>query len=218
MHTHTHKRGHGESVFACASTLVWRGEYRAQTGIWRLLGFVSARTIKGRSITYTHTHTHTRTRTQKTFSCRPCGRPRWAPRTSRTSSWCAKCAPSWLSSISQAAAIVSTVHDRAALASLVQMLEYPARDCWPGQPLLRCAALGVRLFSTQHVHARDNITTSVFSYLLRVYPNGCISVGYFLFLQEQIKDHHQQLSARRLLVPRHWPCPRLARGCHRCWL
>jgi hypothetical protein len=26
-----------------------RGEYRAQTGIWRLLGFVSARTIKGRS-------------------------------------------------------------------------------------------------------------------------------------------------------------------------
>ena len=27
-----------------------RGEYRAQTGIWRLLGFVSVRTIKGRSI------------------------------------------------------------------------------------------------------------------------------------------------------------------------
>ena len=25
------------------------GKYRAQTGIWRLLGFVSARTIKGRS-------------------------------------------------------------------------------------------------------------------------------------------------------------------------
>jgi hypothetical protein len=35
-------------VFACASTLVRRGEYRAQTGIWRLLGFVSVRTIKGR--------------------------------------------------------------------------------------------------------------------------------------------------------------------------
>ena len=34
----------------CASTLVRRGEYRAQTGIWCLLGFVSARTIKGRSI------------------------------------------------------------------------------------------------------------------------------------------------------------------------
>ncbi len=45
-----YRRGHGESVFACASTLVRRGEYRAQTGIWRLLGFVSARTIKGRSI------------------------------------------------------------------------------------------------------------------------------------------------------------------------
>jgi hypothetical protein len=44
-----YRRGHGESVFACASTLVRRGEYRAQTGIWRLLGFVSARTIKGRS-------------------------------------------------------------------------------------------------------------------------------------------------------------------------
>ena len=27
-----------------------RGEYRAQTGIWRLLSFVSVRTIKGRSI------------------------------------------------------------------------------------------------------------------------------------------------------------------------
>ena len=44
-----YRRGHGESVFACASTLVRRGEYRAQTGIWRLLGFVSAGTIKGRS-------------------------------------------------------------------------------------------------------------------------------------------------------------------------
>ena len=44
-----YRRGHGESVFACASTLVRRGEYRAQTGIWRLLGFVSVRTIKGRS-------------------------------------------------------------------------------------------------------------------------------------------------------------------------
>jgi len=43
--------GHGESVFACASTLVRRGEYRAQTGIWRLLVFVSVRTIKGRSST-----------------------------------------------------------------------------------------------------------------------------------------------------------------------
>ncbi len=43
-------RGHGESVFACASTLVQRGEYRAQTGICRLLGFVSVRTIKGRLI------------------------------------------------------------------------------------------------------------------------------------------------------------------------
>jgi hypothetical protein len=42
-------RGHGESVFACASTLVRRGEYRDQTGIWRLLGFGSVRTIKGRS-------------------------------------------------------------------------------------------------------------------------------------------------------------------------
>ena len=45
-----YRRGHGESVFACASTLVRRGEYRAQTGIWRLLNFVSVRTIKGRSI------------------------------------------------------------------------------------------------------------------------------------------------------------------------
>ena len=45
-----YRRGHGESVFACASTLVRRGEYRAQTGIWRLLSFVSVRTIKGRSI------------------------------------------------------------------------------------------------------------------------------------------------------------------------
>jgi hypothetical protein len=44
-----YRRGHGESVFACASTLVRRGEYRAQTGIWRLLSFVSVRTIKGRS-------------------------------------------------------------------------------------------------------------------------------------------------------------------------
>jgi hypothetical protein len=35
----------------CASTLVRRGEYRAQTGIWRLLSFVSVRTIKGRSST-----------------------------------------------------------------------------------------------------------------------------------------------------------------------
>ena len=43
-------RGHGQSVFACASTLVQRGEYRAQTGIWRWLVFVSVRTIKGRSI------------------------------------------------------------------------------------------------------------------------------------------------------------------------
>ena len=45
-----HRQGHGESIFACASTLVRRGEYRAHTGIWRLLGFVSVRTIKGRSI------------------------------------------------------------------------------------------------------------------------------------------------------------------------
>ena len=30
-----YRRGHGESVFACASTLVWRGEYRAQTGTLR---------------------------------------------------------------------------------------------------------------------------------------------------------------------------------------
>ena len=30
-----YRGGHGESVFACASTLVRRGEYRAQTGIWR---------------------------------------------------------------------------------------------------------------------------------------------------------------------------------------
>jgi hypothetical protein len=44
-----YRRGHGESVFACASTLVRRGEYRAQTGIWRLLNFVSVRTIKGRT-------------------------------------------------------------------------------------------------------------------------------------------------------------------------
>jgi hypothetical protein len=44
------------SVFACASTLVRRGEYRAQTGIWRVLGFVSARTIKGRSIDHDSTH------------------------------------------------------------------------------------------------------------------------------------------------------------------
>ena len=44
-----YQRGHGESVFTSASTLVRRGEYRAQTGIWRLLGFVSVRTIKGRS-------------------------------------------------------------------------------------------------------------------------------------------------------------------------
>ncbi len=30
--------------------IIKRGEYRAQTGIWRLLNFVSVRTIKGRSI------------------------------------------------------------------------------------------------------------------------------------------------------------------------
>ena len=54
-----YRRGHGESVFACASTLVRRGEYRAQTGIWRLLSFVSVRTIKGRSIEHTHTNIHT---------------------------------------------------------------------------------------------------------------------------------------------------------------
>ena len=34
---------------------VLRGEYQVQTGIWRLLGFVSARTIKGRSIDFAQT-------------------------------------------------------------------------------------------------------------------------------------------------------------------
>jgi hypothetical protein len=34
-----YRRGHGEGVFACASTLVRRGEYRAQTGIWRFARF-----------------------------------------------------------------------------------------------------------------------------------------------------------------------------------
>jgi hypothetical protein len=43
------KEGHGESVIECASTLVQRGEYRAQTGIWRMLSLVSVRTIKGSS-------------------------------------------------------------------------------------------------------------------------------------------------------------------------
>jgi hypothetical protein len=45
----THQEGHGESIIACALTLVRRGEYRAQTGIWQYANFVSVRTIKGAS-------------------------------------------------------------------------------------------------------------------------------------------------------------------------
>jgi hypothetical protein len=36
----------------------------------------------------------------------------------------------------------------------------------------------------------------LFFYLSKVYPNGYIAVGYFLFLQEQIKDHHHHESGR----------------------
>ena len=32
----------------------------------------------------------------------------------------------------------------------------------------------------------------LFFYLSKVYPNGYIAVGYLLFLQEQIKNHHHQ--------------------------
>jgi hypothetical protein len=48
-----HPGTHGPRVPAEKKVTVgaaWRGEYRAQTGIWRLLNFVSVRTIKGRSI------------------------------------------------------------------------------------------------------------------------------------------------------------------------
>ena len=67
-----YRRGHGESVFACASTLVRRGEYRAQTGIWRLLGFVSVRTIKGRSIFTVIARVCTRLACTRRHRDRPC--------------------------------------------------------------------------------------------------------------------------------------------------
>jgi hypothetical protein len=45
-----------------------------------------------------------------------------------------------------------------------------------------------------HDSAGNMIATSshvfFFLYLSKVYPNGYIAVGYLLFLQEQIKDHH----------------------------
>jgi hypothetical protein len=51
----------------------------------------------------------------------------------------------------------------------------------------------------------------LFFYLSKVYPNGYIAVGYLLFLQEQIKDHHLKLEPHRMqprlagaaLLPRH---------------
>ena len=42
-------------------------------------------------------------------------------------------------------------------------------------------------------HDSDIITRVFFFYLSKMYPNGYIAVGCFLFLQEQIKDHHHHL-------------------------
>jgi hypothetical protein len=49
----------------------------------------------------------------------------------------------------------------------------------------------------------------LFFYLSKVYPNGYIAVGYLLFLQEQIRDHHhlvgQQARAfKNFKVQVHW--------------
>jgi hypothetical protein len=42
----------------------------------------------------------------------------------------------------------------------------------------------------------------LFFYLSKVYPDGYIAVGYLLFLQEQIKDHHHQGRLVRCSRPR----------------
>jgi hypothetical protein len=48
----------------------------------------------------------------------------------------------------------------------------------------------------------------LFFYLSKVYPNGYIAVGYLLFLQEQIKDHHHHQAIYHKSSP--------ARGCDGC--
>jgi hypothetical protein len=63
-------------------------------------------------------------------------------------------------------------------------------------PCLSCsrAAPGQPNRERKHHDTKGNMITAsshvLFFYLSKVYPDGYIAVGYLLFLQEQIKDHH----------------------------
>jgi hypothetical protein len=78
-----------------------------------------------------------------------------------------------------------------------------------GGEVLARAAPGQPNRERKHHDTTGNMITAsshvLFLYLSKVYPNGHTSVGYLLFLQEQIKDHHHRACNRRKGRSIAWP-------------